>query len=34
MEARGHNTDENLRLSDLRGATVVVGCAVGALLGG
>lgn len=34
MEARGHNTDENLQLSDLRGATVVVGCAVGALLGG
>ncbi|MEX8323939.1 peptidase M20, partial [Klebsiella pneumoniae] len=25
MEARGHNTDENLRLNDLRGATVVVG---------
>lgn len=34
MEARGHNTDENLRLNDLRGATVVVGCAVAELLGG
>jgi acetylornithine deacetylase/succinyl-diaminopimelate desuccinylase-like protein len=33
MEARGHNTDENLRLNDLRGATVVVGCAVAELLG-
>ena len=34
MEARGHNTDENLRLNDLRGATVVVGCTVAELLGG
>ncbi len=32
IEARGHNTDENLRLSDLRAATRIVAAAVGDLL--
>ena len=33
MEARGHNTDENLRLADLRGATRVVARALADLFG-
>jgi acetylornithine deacetylase/succinyl-diaminopimelate desuccinylase-like protein len=32
MEARGHNSDENLRLEDLRKATIVVGLALADLL--
>jgi acetylornithine deacetylase/succinyl-diaminopimelate desuccinylase-like protein len=32
MEARGHNSDENLRLEDLRKATTVVACALADLL--
>jgi hypothetical protein len=32
MEARGHNSDENLRLEDLRKATIVVGLALSDLL--
>lgn len=34
MEARGHNTDENLRLNDLNGATKVVALALAELLQG
>jgi acetylornithine deacetylase/succinyl-diaminopimelate desuccinylase-like protein len=32
MEARGHNSDENLRLEDLRKATTVVALALADLL--
>jgi acetylornithine deacetylase/succinyl-diaminopimelate desuccinylase-like protein len=34
LEANAHNANENLRLSDLRGATKVVALAVADLLGG
>ena len=33
MEARGHNSDENLRLNDLNRATKVVALALSDLLG-